>query len=75
MIELIRSNDIVLINVVETLLGEAGIAVFVADGHMSAIEGSIGAFQRRVMVHADREGVARRLIREAGLGAELRHGA
>lgn len=74
MIELIRSNDIVLINVVETLLGEAGIAVFVADGHMSAIEGSIGAFQRRVLVPADRENAARRLIVDAGLAAELRHG-
>ncbi len=71
MVILLRTNDIVLISVVESLLEEAGIGCFVADQYVSAIEGSIGAFPRRVMVSADREAQARRLLTEAGLGHEL----
>ncbi len=72
MIELLRSNDLVLINVVETILDEADIPFFVADGHVSALEGSVGAFQRRVLVHRDYGPQARRLLTDAGLAAELR---
>ncbi len=72
MMELIRTNDLVLINVVETILGEDGIAFFVADNHVSAVEGGIGAFQRRVLVRSDHAARARRLLAEAGLAAELR---
>jgi hypothetical protein len=71
MIAILRCNDPVLLSVVETLLKGAGIGVFVADQHMSALEGSIGAFQRRVMVDRDDEHAARRLMIEAGLGHEL----
>ena len=72
MVELIRTNDIVLIGFVESLLEGAGIGVFVADRHVSAIEGSIGAFQRRILVPGDEERQARRLLVDAGLAAELR---
>ena len=72
MVELIRTNDIVLIGFVESLLEGAGIGVFVADRHVSAIEGSIGAFQRRILVPSDEERQARRLLVDAGLAAELR---
>ena len=41
--ELLRTNDIVLISFVESLLKEAGITHFVADQNMSVIEGSLGA--------------------------------
>ena len=44
----------------------------VADAHMGALEGSIGAFQRRVLIPEDWAPRARRLLTEAGLGAELR---
>jgi hypothetical protein len=71
MITILRCNDPVLLSVVESLLTAAGIGVFVADQHMSALEGSIGAFQRRVMVDRDDEKRARALIAEAGLGHEL----
>lgn len=71
MIAIVRCNDPVLISVLEALLGGAGIGVFVADQHMSALEGSIGAFQRRIMVEREDEAQARRLITEAGLGHEL----
>jgi hypothetical protein len=72
MIELIRTNDIVLIGLVESLLGDAGINHFVADAHMSALEGSIGAFQRRILVAEDQLSQARRVLVEAGLAGELR---
>jgi hypothetical protein len=71
MVTIVRTNDIVLISLLEALLDEQGIAVFVADVHVSALEGSIGAFPRRVMVPSDRVAQARRILTEAGLGAEL----
>jgi hypothetical protein len=72
MIELIRTNDIVLISAVEAVLREAGVYCFVADQHMSVLEGSAGFLQRRVCVAADEAAKARRLLREAGFGGELR---
>jgi hypothetical protein len=71
MLELIRSNDAVLISFVESLLKEAGIGHFIADSHMSILDGSIGALPRRLMVDADEVDSARALMREAGLGHEL----
>ena len=72
MVELLRSNDVILIGFVESLLEGASIPVLVADRHISALEGSIGAFPHRVLVPADWLGRARRLMVEAGLAAELR---
>ena len=72
MIEIMRTNDIVVISAVEALLTSADLHVLVLDGYISALEGGIGAFQRRVMVIDDEEDEARRLISAAGLGAELR---
>ena len=48
--ELLRSNDAVLIGFAQSVLRQAGIASFVADQHMSVVEGSIGAFPRRLLV-------------------------
>ena len=48
--EVFRTNDPVKLSYVEHLLQEAGIEYFVADRHISAVEGNIGAFPRRVMV-------------------------
>ena len=72
MIELLRTNDLVLISVVEALLAEDRIACFVADQHMSAVEGSLGFLPRRIMVDADAIGRARRILSEAGFAEELR---
>ncbi|WP_062227459.1 putative signal transducing protein [Aureimonas frigidaquae] len=69
--ELIRSNDAVLISFVESLLRQAGIGHFVADAHMSILDGSIGVLPRRIMVDSDEAEAARRLLREAELGHEL----
>lgn len=72
-IELVRTNDLVVISLIESLLTQEGVPYFVADQHMSAVEGSLGFLPRRIMVDADQGGRARRLLREAGLAAELRH--
>jgi hypothetical protein len=69
--ELLRTNDIVLISFVEALLRDAGITAFVADQHMSIIDGSLGVLPRRVMVADDEIDAARRLLEEAGIGKEL----
>ncbi len=72
MVELIRANDTVLLGYAESLLRDAGFHVFLADTHMSILEGSIGAIPRRLLVVDDEAVAARRLLREAGLEAELR---
>ena len=74
MIELVRTNDLVVISLVETLLTQAGVAFFVADQHMSATEGSLGFLPRRIMIDAGERERARRLMRDAGLSGELRDG-
>lgn len=71
MVELLRSNDVVLISFVEALLRDAGIIHFIADQNMSILDGSIGILPRRVMVDGDRENEARRLMKDADLGAHL----
>jgi hypothetical protein len=71
MLELLRSNDPVLLSFAQHVLGELGIAVVLADQHISIMEGSIGAFPRRLLVSADDVGNARTALHEAGLGAEL----
>ncbi|MBN8996667.1 MAG: DUF2007 domain-containing protein [Rhizobiales bacterium] len=70
--ELLRTNDIVLISFVESLLKEAAIPHFIADQNMSVIEGSLGVLPRRVLVAEDRVEEARKLMREAGVEAELK---
>ena len=69
--EIIRTNDLVLISFVETLLRDAGIKHFVADQNMSVIEGSLGVLPRRVLVDAASADAARKLLEDAGVGAEL----
>lgn len=73
--EIIRANDPVLLSYAESLLSDAGFSPFVADSHMSVLEGSIGAIARRLLVPDDEADGARRLLRDAGLAHELReHG-
>lgn len=70
--ELLRTNDIALISVVEDLLTEAGIGYQVADRNMSVLEGSIGAFPMRVLVADGSEAESRELLTDAGLGEWLK---
>lgn len=60
------SNDPVRLSFLTVLLADAGIAAVVLDAHASAIEGSIGAIPRRLMVAAEDEQHARRVLAEAG---------
>ena len=71
MIELLRSNDPVLLSFVEALLKEAGIEHAMVDQNMSVIEGSIGILPRRMLVATRQHEDARRLLAEAGLAGEL----
>ena len=52
--ELLRTNDLVHISWVRSVLDDAGIECVVLDEAISNVEGSIGAFPRRVMVPDDR---------------------
>ena len=72
MIELMRTNDAVVISFVEALMRDAGIACFVADRNMSILDGSIGILPRRVMIDADEVERARRILTDAGIANELR---
>ncbi|CAH1654494.1 conserved hypothetical protein [Hyphomicrobiales bacterium] len=70
--ELMRTNDLVLLGAVEALLDSAGLDCLIADQHISALEGMIGAFPRRLLVREADKRRARALLVEAGYGAELR---
>jgi hypothetical protein len=70
--ELVRTNDLGILSVIEGLLGEAAIPHQVTDRNMSVLEGSILAIQPRVLVPDEREAEARELLTDADLGAWLR---
>lgn len=70
--EMIRTNDAVLISFVESLMRDADIGCLVADQNMSILDGSIGMLPRRILVEDDKAAAARRIVRDAGLGHELR---
>jgi hypothetical protein len=67
--ELLNSNDPVLLGYVEALLADQGIASFIFDRHISLMEGSIGAFPRRLVVESDYWLRASHILTDAGLGA------
>lgn len=67
MVELLRSNDPVLISFAASLLADAEIPHSVADSHMSAIEGSINAITNRILVEDGRLEDARGLLADAGV--------
>ena len=69
--ELLRTNNAVTVSFAESLLSEQGIVHFVADQHMSIVDGSLGILPRRIMVDGEKLEQARRLMRDAGLGDEL----
>jgi hypothetical protein len=69
--ELLRTTDIVLLTYVNSLLNDAGIPMTVADVHISSVEGSIGAFPRRVLVASEDWDESLSVLTEAGLGKHL----
>ena len=62
--ELLRSTDMTIIAFATTLLRGEDIACFEMDVNMSVLEGGIGIFPRRVMVHADDHAAALRVLRD-----------
>lgn len=67
MVELLRTNNPVLISWSSALLRDAAILPILLDAHMSVLEGSIGALPRRLMVADDDAPRARRILGEAGI--------
>ena len=67
--ELLRTNDMVLISYIESMLNDAGILHHVMDINMSVIEGSLGVLPRRIMVEGDQITRARRIVKEADIDA------
>lgn len=72
MIELIRTNDVVIISFVEALMRDAGIGFMVADQNMSVLDGSIGVLPRRILIEKARVDEARRILTDAGIANEMR---
>lgn len=72
--ELLRTNNVVTISFVTSLLKDAGIGNFVADENMSIMDGSIGILPRRILVDPERLEEARMLVESAGMGEELKPG-
>jgi len=67
MIELVQSNDPVVISFAASVLRDAKIEHTVADTHMSVIDGSIGAITNRILVSPDHYDEAAQLLTEAGV--------
>ena len=68
MVELVRTNDTVLVSFIEGLLRDAGVSVIVADENMSVLEGSLGVLPRRVLIDEEDEEQAKALLKDAGVG-------
>lgn len=60
--ELRRSNDLVYLSFAEAALRAEGLNPAVLDGAVSAVEGSIGALPRRLVVPTEEEHRARRTL-------------
>ena len=69
--ELLRTNDVVRLSWLEALLADAGVGTVVLDLHTSVLEGSIGILPRRLMVSDDDYLRARRVLQDAGEGADM----
>ena len=62
--EVLRTTDPVKLSYAQHLLAEAGIEAMVADQHISAVEGGIGAFPRRILVASDLVSRAKAVLME-----------
>lgn len=60
------TTDPVRLSFLRVLLADAGIGSVVLDAHISAVEGGIGAFPRRLAVASEDERRARAVLAEAG---------
>lgn len=60
---LLKTTDPITVSAATAYLKAEGIEAFVFDVHMSVMEGGIGAFPRRVMVHEEDLHRARAVMR------------
>ena len=67
MVELLRTNDMVMISWLVALLRGEAIEAFVFDTHTSVLEGSIGVLPRRLMVGNEHLLRARQILDVAGI--------
>lgn len=65
--EILRSNDMVLVSYVQSLLDESSISYIVLDNHMSVVEGSLGILPRRLMVGDEEFLHAQKILKDAGI--------
>ena len=66
MIELLRTNDPVLISFVQATLADAGIEAVVLDTHASILEGSASAIPRRIMIIDEDLETAKQILKTRG---------
>jgi hypothetical protein len=71
MLVVLLTNDPVVLSFALHVLADNDIDMLLADQHISAMEGSIGIFPRRLFVAASDIGRARTALHDAGLGAYL----
>jgi hypothetical protein len=71
MIELMRTNDAVVISFVQSLLRDSGIDCLVADQNMSVLDGSLGILPRRILVAEEDLDEAREILADAGIANEI----
>ena len=64
MVELYRTNNMIELSFLESLLSDEGIDYVITDQFTSVVEGSIGAIQRRVLINEADEMSARNLLKE-----------
>ncbi len=69
--ELIRSNDLVLISWVRSVLNDFYIEIYILDEQMSVLEGSANAIPRRIMVDDDNYDDAVRALKCAQSNMDL----
>ncbi|MBX3569077.1 MAG: DUF2007 domain-containing protein [Rhizobiaceae bacterium] len=72
MIEIMRTNDAVVLSFAQSLLRDAGIECLVADQNMSVLDGSIGILPRRILVVDEDADAARQVLTDGGIGNEIR---
>ena len=63
--QLVSTTDAVRLSFLLALLRDDGIPVYVFDANISALEASIGAFPRRLMVPSERLPAAKILLEDA----------
>ena len=63
--DILKTNDVVLLNFAEAVLADAGIEAVIFDGHMSVMDGSLGILPRRLMVAEEDYARAKRVLTEA----------